>query len=64
MKWIRQGVEKTLGGPSGHASSPQERRARPESERDFLAGEIPRVFDTPYLIHNGNGYHGNRDATY
>jgi len=36
--------------------SHRERRAKAESERDFLAGEIPRVFDAPYLIHKNNYY--------
>jgi hypothetical protein len=34
----------------------QEKRAKPVSERDFLAGEIPRVFETPSLI-NGFFFH-------
>jgi len=28
----------------------QERKAKPVSERDFLAGETPRVFETPSLL--------------
>jgi len=32
-----------LAGLSGHGSSPQERRAKPESEQDILAGDILRA---------------------
>jgi len=36
--------------------SDPERRAKPVSERDFLAGEIPHVFETRSLI-NGFFFH-------
>ncbi len=36
----------------------RERRAKPASERDFLAGEIPRVFDTPSLLNDHAIYYG------
>ncbi len=35
-----------------------ERRAKPVSERDFLAGEIQRVFDTPSLLNDHTIYNG------
>jgi hypothetical protein len=38
--------------------SNRKRRAKPASERDFLAGEIPRVFDTPRLLNNHAIYYG------
>ena len=40
---------RTKSDPERTKSDP-ERRAKPVSERDFLAEEIPRVFETPSLI--------------
>ncbi|NIO48770.1 MAG: hypothetical protein GTN73_04935 [Candidatus Aminicenantes bacterium] len=42
--------------------SDPERRAKPVSERDFLAGEIPRVFETPSLLRYYVVYHGKGHA--
>jgi len=36
----------------------RERRAKLASERDFLAGEILRVFDTPSLLNDHTIYYG------
>ena len=40
----------------------QERRAKPVSERDFLAGEIQRVLETHSLLSPYILYHGKRNA--
>ena len=40
----------------------QERRAKPVSERDFLDGEIPRVFETPSLLKYYVLYYGKGNA--
>jgi hypothetical protein len=46
----RQGVGKTVSkAERARFLSQGERRAKPVSERDFLAGEIQRVFKTPCL---------------
>ncbi len=42
--------------------SDTERRAKPVSERDFLAGEILRVFETPGLLRHYVFYHGKGNA--
>jgi hypothetical protein len=58
---IRLGVEKTVSrAERAWFLSYWERRARPESERDFLAGEILRVFDALCLIHNPSCFNGKK----
>jgi hypothetical protein len=46
--WV---IEKTVRkAERARFPSRMERRAKPVSERDFLVGEIPHVFETPSLI--------------
>jgi len=42
--------------------SRMERRAKPVSERDFLAGEIPRVLETLSLLRSYVLYHRRREC--
>jgi len=56
-------MEKTVGGPDGHGSSPSGRgEGGPEPSKFFSPGKTQRVFESPPkpLLEN----HGNRDASY
>jgi hypothetical protein len=57
-KTVRK-AERALRGAKRRSNlSNRERRVKPASERDFLAGEIPRVFNTPSLFNNHAIYYG------
>ncbi len=57
-KTVRK-AERALRGAKRRSNlSNKERRAKPASERDFLAGETPRVLDTPSLLNDHAIYYG------